>query len=533
MNKVIFAFFATALLPLCAVDVKAPVTGAMIFKNNISAVRRTIDPGKMTRFELAETIVPLQGSLWFTGPVQSVVRKEGKKPVKGKYPLSNIVKTFAGQSVTLTVSNGQNAYREITGTVWDPVPEPEKNNAGQEPDMVWLKLSDGQFFMIAWHLIAAVRVNGQPKPADLPEQFDKRPVWEFTLSAPAKEPFFVDYLTNGLSWQSAYRMELGKNHKMNIAMDAEIVNNLADLKDIDLFLASGYANFVNSGNSPMAMTQSAAGVEPPVARQYSTFRKARFRNADMAVNAEAPVAEAAAEFGADATGETADITLIPLPKFTLKKGEVCHRVLDRAEASYERIVHWMIPARRNPDNGRVLRTDYSGPMDALRFKNPFDKPMTACPVEILDGGVVLAQVNIPWINRGETAVVDITRAQTVSAKVVEYEVPPQNTARAEQLLGNIVRNKKGQVVSGSLAGYHYRVTDVQGELRMKNHRKTPARILIKLHYSGTLVSADDSPENTMQDSNFSINPNACLTWELDLPGNAEKVLQYRYNVIFR
>ena len=515
MKNVFFAFFAAGILSIGADEVKAPVTGAMIFKNNISAVRRTVDAGKLTRFELAETIVPLQGSLWFTGPVQSVIRKEGKKPISGKYPLSNIVKTFAGQSVTLTVNQGQNSYREMTGTVWDP--DLEKNQEAQDQSDVWLKLSDGQFVMIARHLITGIRVNGQPKPAALPEKFDKRPVWEFTLSAPAQKPFFVDYLTNGLSWQSAYRMELNTEKKMSIAMDAEIVNNLADLKDIDLFLASGHANFANSGNSPMAMTQ-AAGQTAPVTRMY--YSNARFRNADMDVNAEAPVAEAAAAFGADATGETEDICLLPLRKFTLKKGEVCHRVLERAETSFERLVQWLIPARRNPDNGRNFRSDHAEPMDAL-------------PVEILDGGMVLAQVNIPWINCGETAVVDITRAQTVSGKVVEYDVPPQNTDRAEQILENIVRNKKGLVVSGTLAGYNYRITDVQGELRMKNHRKSPTRILIKLHYSGTLVSADGSPENTMQDSNLSINPQSCLTWEMELPGNTEKVLKYRYNVIFR
>ena len=529
MKNAFFAFFAAGILSIGADEVKAPVTGAMIFKNNISAVRRTVDAGKLTRFELAETIVPLQGSLWFTGPVQSVIRKEGKKPISGKYPLSNIVKTFAGQSVTLTVNQGQNSYREMTGTVWDP--DLEKNQDAQDQSVVWLKLSDGQFVMIARHLITGIRVNGQPKPAALPEKFDKRPVWEFTLSAPAQEPFFVDYLTNGLSWQSAYRMELGKDHKMNIAMDAEIVNNLADLSDADLFLASGHAHFSNSGTSPMAMTQSATGAVEPVARQYTAFRKARFNNADAAVAA-APAA-GIAEFGVDATGETADISLLPLRKFTLKKGEVCHRVLERAETSFERLVQWLIPARRNPDNGRNFRSDHAEPMDALRFKNPFDKPMTASPVEILDGGMVLAQVNIPWINRGETAVVDITRAQTVSGKVVEYDVPPQNTDRAEQILENIVRNKKGLVVSGTLAGYNYRITDVQGELRMKNHRKSPTRILIKLHYAGTLVSADGSPENTMQDSNLSINPQSCLTWEMELPGNTEKVLKYRYNVIFR
>ena len=111
MKNAFFAFLAAGILSIGADEVKAPVTGAMIFKNNISAVRRTVDAGKLTRFELAETIVPLQGSLWFTGPVQSVIRKEGKKPISGKYPLSNIVKTFAGQSVTLTVKSGSSSVR--------------------------------------------------------------------------------------------------------------------------------------------------------------------------------------------------------------------------------------------------------------------------------------------------------------------------------------------------------------------------------------------------------------------------------------
>lgn len=529
MKNVIFSFFAAALLPLAADDIKAPVTGAMIFKNNISAVRRTIDPGKMTRFELAETIVPLQGSLWFTGPVQAVVRKEGQKQVKGKYPLSNIVKTFAGQTVTLTVSNGRNAYREITGTVWDPVPNPEKSNHDQDSDMVWLKLSDGQFFMIARHLIAAVRVKGQPKPAALPERFDKRPVWEFTLSAPAEKPFFVDYLTQGLSWQSAYRIELGKANKMALAMDAEIVNNLADLKDVDLFLASGHANFANLGSSPMAMTQP-AGQTPPVTRMY--YSNARFKNSDRAVMAGASAA-APAEFGIDATGETADITLLPLKKFTLKKGEVCHRVLDRAETSFERLVHWQIAARRNPDNGRIYRSDNPAPMDALRFKNPFDRPITASPLEIRDGGMVLAQARIPWVNRGDVAIVDITQAQTVTGKIVEYETPSLDTSRAESLLEIVVRNKDGRVISGTLAGRSYRVFDVQGELRLKNHRRQAARVLIKLNYAGALISADGKPENTMLDQTSYVNPNACLIWDMELPAGGEKILKYRYNVLYR
>lgn len=533
MKNIVFAFFAASLLPLAAEEVKAPVTGAMVFKNGVSAVRRTVQPGKLTAFELADTIEPQQGSLWFTGPVLSVIRKEGKKPVPGKYPLSNITKTFAGQDVTLLVSCGQTT-RELSGTVWDPDPGKDGEERDMEDGDIWLKLANGQFIMLQQNAVRSIQVKGQPKQANRPEKFDKRPVWEFTLSKPAEQPIFVDYLTQGISWQSAYRLELGKENKMRLAMDAEIINKLADMKKIDLFLASGYANFAGSGiKSPMAMIQPDQENEPvPESAAPARYSLQRKSAASYAANDRVALS-APASFGETATGETEDITLLHLPEFTLKKGEVCHRVLDRAEGTFERLVHWQIPARRNAESGRIYHSGAPEPMDALRFKNPFDRAITSGLLEILDGGAVLAQVQLPWVNRGDTAIVNITKALTVTGKVVEYEAPPQNTARAEKMFDSVVRNKHGQIVSGVLAGRNYRVTDVLGELHLKNHREKAARILIKLNYAGTLVSADGNPENTMVDRGLSINPQTCLTWELELPARAEKVLKYRYNVFFR
>lgn len=532
MKKTFFALLAAAALPLTGEEVKAPVTGAMVFKNGVSAVRRTVQPGKQTAFELADTIEPMQGSLWFTDPVFSVVRKNGKKPVSGKYSLDNITKTFAGQPVVLTVSSGNNTVKEIAGTIWDPAPGAAERE--ESFDKVWLKLANGQFLMLNQHNIQSVQVQGQPKAVALPEQFDKRPVWAFTLSRMAEKPIFIDYLTQGLAWQSAYRLELGRENKMHIAMDAEIVNNLADMEKADLFLASGHANFSKFGaKSPMSMIQPGKQDGVPMVEAAAPARYGRSRSLMKSKHWGNDAAAApAADFGEASTGETEDISLLHLAGFTLKKGEVCHRVLDRAEGTFERLVHWQIPAWRNADTGRVYHSGDPEPMDALRFQNPFDRPITASPLEILDGGMVLAQVQIPWVNRGDKAIVDITRALTVTGKVVEYEVAPQDTARAEQVFDSVVRNKQGAIVSGTLAGRSYRVTDVQGELRLKNHRQKAARILIKLNYAGTLVAADGNPENAMLGRGISINPLACLTWELELPGNAEKVLKYRYNVFF-
>ena len=534
--------------PGSADELKAPVTGAMIFKNGVSAVERTIETGKRTQFDLACDLVPLQGSLWFFGPVESVVRMNVRKTVPGTYPLTNITKTFAGKQVTLVLAaSGNTPVRELSGIVWDPPkPKTEKEKEGHSvpppaihEDTVWLQQSEQgktRFEMIPRHQIIGVRCAETPKAAPLPESFDRRPIWRFTLSGSSRKPIRVEYLTEGLAWQSAYRIELKKDHKMLLSQDAEIINNLDDLKNITLYLASGFANFVNKGTrSPMSMIQpTEPGVQPiPQPRVFSNqfMNQAPAQNYYRAkANMQYEMAADSASFGGAETGESEDISLLTLKNVTLKKGEVCHRVLNSAETTYERLVHWKIRPRRHPENGRQMGYPESVPMDALRFTNPFPTPITTSPLEILDGGVVLAQVKIPWMNPKQSETVDITKALSLTGKVVEYEVAPQSTERAEQFFYSIERNRGGKTVVGWIAGSRYRVTDVQGEIRLKNYRKLPARMLIELDYSGALVSADDKPVETMLDRTGSVNPRARLTWDIKLDAGAEKIIKYRYNL---
>jgi len=459
-------FLLCAALTVGAEDVPAPVTGAMIFKNGVSAVRRSMEPGKALEFDLACDIQPLQGSLWFSAPVVSVVRQEAKKPTAGTYPLDDVTKTFAGKQVTLLVTSANQTVREISGTIWDPAPKAEKGKSAvlHDSPSVWLKQADGSFEMIQRHRICGIRCAEQPRAAALPEQFDRRPVWHFTLERPAVKPVTVDYLTNGLQWQSAYRIELDKDRKMTISQDVEIVNHLADLKNVSLYLASGFANFLNQGNlSPMSMLQPTE--EETVSAGQNAFggvmRNQYAASDGMPREMMAPVMKMESRsFGEAATGETEDISLLPLPGFTLKKGEVCHKVIGSAEADYERLVHWSIGSRRNASDGQRNDADEKMLMDALRFTNPFSVPITTSPVEVRDGGMVLAQVKIPWVNPKQTATLDITRALSVTGKVLEYEVPPENTERAEQVFHSLDRNKMGKVTSGWIAGSRYRITDV-------------------------------------------------------------------------
>jgi len=516
------------LLAAAAEEVHAPVTGAMVFKNGVSAVRRSVEPGKLVEFDLACDIQPLEGSIWYSSPVLSVVRQQVKKPVAGTYPISNITKTFAGKTVTLTVAQGNDATQEVSGTVWDPKPDKARGDG-----IIWLKRNDGSFVMIQPHLVRALRSSEEPKAAALPETADLRPVWHFTLERPAEKAFWVDYLSKGLQWQNAYRIELDKDRKMTVFQDVEIVNNLADLNKVTLYLASGFANFINiNTTSPMAMIQQ----QKEVLQEDACGFSAEFSNqmaAGARMNAQRNYAPAKHfDLGSTSTGESEDISVLPVENLTLKKGEVCHRVIGSAETTYERLVHWTIPARREALYGRTYGHQKDAvPMDALRFTNPFSRPMTTSPVEIRDGGMVLAQVKTQWVNPKQVTTLDITRALSLTGKVVEYEVPAQKTDAAEALFYSVERNKAGKIISGWIAGSRYRITDVQGEIRLRNYRENPARLLIELDYSGTLVSAEGEPNSETLDRTSSVNPNSRLIWDLTLPAGGEKVIKYRYNLL--
>ena len=534
----------SAAFALGAEEVKAPVTGAMIFKNGVSAVRRTVRPGKATAFDLACDLVPLQGSVWFTGQVASVVRKEVQRTEKPAFwPRHNITKSFAGKKVTLILSNGQNPEREVSGVVWDPDPEVGQARGTSYPypyvqeNSVWLRRQENgkeQFEMFARHRIVGLRVEGAPKKVPLPEKQNKRPVWHFTLSAPA-DSVLIDTLSRGLSWQSAYRIELAKNDKMKLFQDVEIVNNLADLENITLILASGFASFLTPEHtSPMAMIQPGSQNQPMVKYEGNgaflnqmAAPAVGYMREDMAYRR-----KAAPSFGTFGAGTSEDISLLPLRNFSLKKGEVCHKVLGSAEGTVERLVHWEIASRTRRNNwNRGGQADAPEPMDALRFVNPFKTPITTSPLEIRDGGVVLAQVKIPWVNPGQKTVVDVTKALSIAGKVLEYDIPAKDISWAEKLFHSVERNRQGTVVGGWIAGRRYRITDVQGELKMKNYRKNPAKFLITLDYAGVFISAEENPKQEKRPRIGSINPESRLVWELTLPAGAEKTLKYRYSLL--
>ncbi len=493
-----------------------PITRVALFKNGLAAVIRQqmhpAPPGPPWLF--TEEINPLHGTLWISPSagltVERVIRKVHRP---NDNPFSEIGTTFQGKEITLRLqSNGTTPGETIRGTV-----------VKQNGAFLTLRQSDGTLISFPATQVAVVTSGDIPATVEREQS-----VWRFSSRNRSAELVTLSYLTRGLFWSPSYRIALGPEGKMQLDQNAVIYNELNDLDGVETDLISGYPNIrCAEVLSPMAagfnlnqFFSQLGNTQPQNWRargmMFNQIAAPALMECDVGMAALSPLA---------ASGSSEDIQLTNIGKITLKKGNSLYLPLASADTDYERIVEWTVQDQRDPwgyYRNQNQEAEKDELWDAVRFRNPLPGAMTSGPIEIVDGDKILGQAESSWVNPGQSTTVKITKALTVTGTNVEYELPITDSPNADQ------RRRVW------IAGYNYRNPDVMGELTLKNYRKAPAKLLIRLQFSGKFLSADAEPVvSHLERGVYSVNPRIELKWEIELKPGEERKLNYRYSVFIR
>ena len=175
---------------------------------------------------------------------------------------------------------------------------------------------------------------------------------------------------------------------------------------------------------------------------------------------------------------------------------------------------------------------YNGELwDAVSFRNPFKSPITTAPIEITDGGKFLGQTTVEWVNPGQKNILRITKAMTVTGQVTENEIA-KTSLKEEKASSSPAKSATRETVR--IGGDNYWKQEIEGVLALKNYRKTNAKAVIKLQFSGDLVSAEGNPSKQLVPQGYnSVNPRNELTWETVVKADRELKIHYRYSVLVR
>ncbi len=484
-------------------EITAPVTRLAVFKNGVAAVERQMT-APAGDFLFTQPIAPIEGTLWFS-PAAGLSVERVTRPVAepDKFPFSNLAATFAGKKITVFYGEKQS----VSGTV---IAQPEN-----DPEYIVLKKEDGKIFALDFNLIESFEA------AEIPATVEKeRPALLFHRSGSQKSTLSMRYLTQGIRWNPAYRITLKPEMQFTLDYAATLTNNLEDLTDVETVVIAGVPNFQTMAHSAMSTLFE---VPQPPRAAYAPVRKRSGAN-DMMMLSEA--AAVVSDSAAPESGTTADLHPEKLGKIRLKKGESLYLPVKTAEGKFDRLVLWELPDRVDHLGNRSRSGSSNGVLqDALRFRNPLDTPMTDAPIEVCDGDSVLSLSLGKWVNVNDETLLPVTRALTVSGTVVEYEINDPKTVNSSKAAPQ-------QYVWHE--GIRYRNPDVAGTLTLKNFRETDAKLLIKLRYSGNLLSAEGNPQNeAVERAVYSVNKRNELVWEFTLKPGEERKLNYKYTLLIR
>ena len=384
---------------------------------------------------------------------------------------------------------------------------------------------------------AALRdvVFAQPPRRTLPIE-ERKPRLSLTLQGRRGDTARVGvmYLQKGLRWIPSYRIDLDGKGNAIVALQATVVNELADLAGVTAHLVVGVPSIAfQDQTDPMALPGAIARLSP-------YFDNASRTSNAIAMGQSAGFAQGDMESGAvlptdGATGERAeDLFVFPVNGVRLARGERATYPLARTTLPYRDTYRIDLPP--------VAETSMPSGMDPIlmraaarakarhvvRLENRSPHPFTTAPALLFSRGRMISQGTVAYAPRGAVAELQLAESPEVIAERVDRE-----TGRVE---GALVRD-----------GIRYARVDMESEIRVVNRVPGTIRCDVTRGVAGTVDSIDDGGTFRMLDPlggeplppGWSLSPGlsertrlaglGLASWALEIASGTTKVVRLRWH----
>ena len=515
MKSLIVAVLAIPALAACADDA-APIVKVGLYKNGLAVVTRRVTPDSTGTAVVDGSARPAYGTFWHSA----------EKPV-------TVTRTAARDGVTISFRAAPDFAPVLAEAEKEGNVEATAYTVG-EKDRVFT--ASGKLIATGNTLTLELK-NGSKLhvPAGLKVAVKGAAGGESWLFTGTDKPFAVEYLSAGASWTPSYRLAFGEKGKGTLFMSADVRNELADWKDAELSLISGFPNlkFANvpsllGGGVDFTVYKNAVeAAEDGDQQPWYYGRKAKrggVMSQSVMMNCAFAGAAApnAAAYGAVEMGAGSDIHYREVGKVTLGKGETLTLPLGAKETKVERLVDWDLNDRRD-FWGRLAEEEFKPELwDAVKVRNPFAFPLTTAPMEVVEQGRILGQSPCAWTNPGDEAIVKVTKALSVKGSYEERG--------AGKTLTNETLSSLGVGERFRFNDYDYRKEVVTATMKLTNFRKETAKLRVKKTFSGELVKSDVEPTKRHDPPPADSRVNAVheLTWEFELKAGETREVSFTY-----
>lgn len=415
--------------------------------------------------------------------------------------IRELIEAHPGAAVIVTETSAPSYPATILGVTQRSVQELEATappNSGellpQKGEVVLLQTEAG-VKAVALSRIQDVTFKEPPKGAAIDTEFRNLLTLQLEWTGnkpPATAEVGLMYLQRGIRWIPHYKVTLDGKGSARVQLQATLLNELTDLKNVTAHLVIGVPTFQFKDTvDPMALQQSLANLSPyfreadPSSGQYQMLSNALMtQTARMGEQRQRPSAAApTADLGPEVDGADSveDLHIFTVKNVTLKKGQRMVVPVTEFTVTYQDVYVLDLPFAPPNEVRRDFNTQQQAEiarllaapkvMHKLRLKNSSEHPFTTAPALIVRDDRVLGQGLMTYTSRGGSTDLPITAA--VDVRVAKSDSETQRTPNAVQWDGS-----------------NYARVDLHGTVTLTNFRKEPVLVEITRHVLGNITETD-------------------------------------------
>lgn len=488
--------------------------------------------------------VPVQGTFWLSYPADVNVTAVVARKVQSRggqreaITIPEILRANVGRRVRITIDEQQISGRITHFTQDRRFPRilpyaPGAPEAGMERPEIWppyelglvlIQTSSGTLSLNPQSIEHVTFLEG-----DVRRHFARtRDTVEVHVQAAPRQQqnITVSFLAKGITWTPSYLVEIGGQGKARLSAKALIVNEVHDLNDVAVQLATGFPQF------PFADVRSPIGMKEPLAQflaslaggeqDTSAIRPRAFAMAESARMGYGGGLDLAPTYGAAQEGLTAeDLFLYPAGRITLAEEQVAYIPLFTEAVPYADLYEWRIPNvaetsgrfpfQAQPPEGEKEQEVWH----SIRLENTTKAPWTPAPAEAVRDNMIVGQARMPYTPAGNDATLRISRAADITAEQREFEI----------------ERKRGAKQIGET---YYDLVTVRGELTLTSYREQAVTVEVVTTLSGEVVSTDPQAEIEKLAAGIrQIDGQRKLTWTIEVGPGQTREMTYTYEVHVR
>lgn len=479
----------------------APVIKMAVFPDNtVFTVRRGVIPDGENSLNFFDDTNFFKGSfnVW-AKDIQFGIRNIPRKQFSSDI-YSNPNAAFANQQVVVSLKKSAGGEHIISGKLIK-IEDPENPCAISEI----IAIEDNASKKITYIRIRDIETI-QATKADFMSSVIPAANWIFSRKNTKNAlPFEFSYLTSGIAWQSAIKLDIISKDRMNITHNAVIRNSGEKFECPEFYLVSGSPEISTKNIISLLCQSSVSAKRKSYAPMVGGVRFASMNDGAAAESAAMPFIT-----------QTSDILYRNLGRITLDENESRQIELQSAQnVPYRTVAKWVIPAQRNT-YGRTVPNTSSDVKNTLIFKNLCPTMLDSAPVAIYaDGKLMMLTAldsNTP-VNAERS--ITLSNADGIKCSIAENEL----VKKREQ---NIFFNNRRYV----------RCT-VDATLKITNFRKISAPVVIDYNFNGELVKCENASGKLTQKTEWNslLNPGSKLKFEFELKPAETKEIKITYTVL--